>query len=32
VQNLLRGHYELSADVPAHDRLGIAFTELARCL
>jgi hypothetical protein len=32
VQNLRRGHYELSADVPAHDRLGIAFTELARCL
>jgi len=24
--------YELSADVPADDRLGVAFTELARCL
>ena len=32
VQNLRRGHYELSTDVPAHDRLRIAFTELARCL
>jgi hypothetical protein len=25
VQNLRRGHYKLSADVPAHDRLGIAL-------
>jgi len=32
VQNLRRGHYELSTDVPAHDRLRVAFTELARCL
>jgi transposase-like protein len=29
VQNLRRGHYELTADVPAHDRVRVAFTELA---
>jgi transposase-like protein len=32
VQNLCRGHYELTTDVPLHDRLGAAFTELADCL
>ena len=32
VQNLCRGHYELTTDVPVHDRLGAAFTELADCL
>jgi IS6 family transposase len=32
VQNLRRGHYELTTNVPAHDRLRVAFTELARCL
>jgi hypothetical protein len=32
VQNLCRGHDEPTADVPLHDRLGAAFTELADCL
>jgi IS6 family transposase len=32
VQNLRRGHYELTADLPAHDRVRVAFTDLARCL
>ncbi len=32
VQNLRRGHYELTADVPAHDRVRLAFTELTLCL
>ena len=32
VQNLRRGHYELTTDVPAHDRSGSAFTELTPCL
>jgi hypothetical protein len=32
VQNLRRGHYEITVDVPAHDRVRIAYTELARCL
>jgi hypothetical protein len=31
-QNLRRGHYAITADVPAHDRVRIAFDELARCL
>jgi hypothetical protein len=31
VESSADGH-ELSADVPADDRLGVAFTELARCL
>jgi IS6 family transposase len=30
VQNLRRGPYELTTDVPAHDRLRVAFTELGR--
>jgi IS6 family transposase len=29
VQNLRRGHYELTADLPVHDRVQCAFTELA---
>jgi hypothetical protein len=33
VQNLRRGHYELTVDdVPVHDRIRSAFTELAHCL
>ena len=32
VQNLRRGHYELTVDMPVHDRVRIAFTDLARCL
>jgi IS6 family transposase len=32
VQNLRRGHYEITVDVPAHDRVRVAFTDLARCL
>jgi transposase-like protein len=32
VQNLRRGHYELTADVPAHDRVRVAFGDLARYL
>jgi IS6 family transposase len=29
VQNLRRGHYELTNDVPAQDRVRVAFTEVA---
>jgi transposase-like protein len=29
VQNLRRGHYELTVDVPTHDRVRVAFAELA---
>ncbi|MDT4982398.1 MAG: transposase, family [Pseudonocardiales bacterium] len=32
VQNLRRGHYELTTDLPTHDRVRVAFTELAVCL
>lgn len=32
VQNLRRGHYELTTDVPDHDRIRVAFTELSHCL
>jgi transposase, IS6 family len=32
VQNPHRGHDELAVDVPAHDRVRAAFTELALCL
>jgi hypothetical protein len=32
VQNLRHGPYELTADVHVHDRVQIAFTELAHCL
>jgi len=29
VQNLRRGHYALSVDLPARDRVRVAFGELA---
>ena len=32
VQNLRRGHCELTTDVAAPDRVRVAFTELAQCL
>jgi len=32
VQNLRRGHYAITADVPVHDRVRIAFEELAGSL
>jgi hypothetical protein len=32
VQNLRRGHYEIAADLPAGDRIRVAFDELATCL
>jgi len=32
VQNLRRGHYEFTADVPMLDRARVAFNELAPCL
>jgi transposase-like protein len=32
VQNMRRGHYEIATDVPAQDRLRIAFAELAHCI
>lgn len=32
VQNLRRGHYDITADLPVHDRVGVAFTTLAACL
>ena len=32
VQNLRRGHYEITADLPVHDRVRVAFAELAPCL
>jgi transposase-like protein len=32
VRNLRRGHYELTADLPARDRVWLTFTELAHCL
>jgi hypothetical protein len=32
VQNLRRGHYALSVDLHAHDRVRVAFGELAHCL
>jgi len=32
MQNLRRGHYEITVDAPVHDRIQVAFTELARCL
>jgi transposase, IS6 family len=32
VQNLRRGHFELTADLPAHDRIWLVFSELALCL
>lgn len=32
VQNLRRGHYAITADVAVHDRVRVAFDELADCL
>jgi len=32
VQNLRRGHHELTTGIAAHDGVRIAFTELAYCL
>jgi transposase-like protein len=32
VQNLCRGYYEITVDLPVHDRVRVAFTELALCL
>ena len=32
VQNLRRGHYELTVDLPGHDHIVMAFAELAGCL
>jgi IS6 family transposase len=32
VQNLRRGHYAITADLPARDRVRVAFDELALCL
>jgi len=32
VQNLRRGHYAITADVAVHDRVRVAFDELAACL
>ena len=32
VQNLRRGHYAITADLPSLDRVRVAFTELAPCL
>ena len=32
VQNLRRGHYELTTDVPTHDRVRLAFAQLTPCL
>ena len=32
VQNLLRGHYQLALDVPAAQRVAVAFTELAAAI
>jgi len=32
VQNLRRGHYELTAELPVHDRVRVAFAQLAPCL
>jgi IS6 family transposase len=29
IQNVRRGHYEIATDEPAHDRLRIAFAQLA---
>jgi IS6 family transposase len=32
VQNLRRGHYEITVDLLVRDRIRVAFTDLARCL
>jgi hypothetical protein len=31
VQNLRRGHHEITVDVPVHDRVQVAFTDHAHC-
>jgi transposase, IS6 family len=31
-QNLHRGHYQITIDVPVHHRVRAAFDDLARCL
>jgi transposase-like protein len=31
VQNVRRGHYELTADLPVHDRVRVAFGDLTVC-
>jgi transposase-like protein len=32
VQNLRRGHYKHCVDLPIHDRVRVAFTDVALCL
>jgi transposase-like protein len=32
VQNLRRGHYELTSEQPVNDKVRNAFTELSHCL
>ena len=32
VQNLRRDYYEITTDVPVHDSIRLAFTDLARCI
>ena len=32
VQNLRRGHYAITTDLPVQDRVRVAFVELASCL
>jgi hypothetical protein len=32
VQNLRRGHHAITADLPVHDRVRVAFAELALSL
>jgi transposase, IS6 family len=32
VQNLRRGHYAITADLPVHDRVRVAFDDLALSL
>ena len=29
IQNLRRGHYAITADLPVHDRVRVAFEDLA---
>ena len=31
-RNLRRGHYAITAEVPIHDRVHVAFAELTPCL
>jgi len=32
LQNLRRGHYAITVDLPVHDRVRVAFAELAQSL